>query len=98
MSRVLWNFGGGPVSIRLRSRLECCSRRDHQWTLGTSSGDQLTARNVIVATGVLTQPKPPDIAGVEFVGTTLHTARWDHDIDLRGNGSRSSAPAPPRSR
>jgi len=27
MSRVPWNFGGGPVSIRLRSRLECCSRR-----------------------------------------------------------------------
>ncbi len=26
MSRVPWNFGGGPVSIRLRSRLECCSR------------------------------------------------------------------------
>lgn len=25
MSRVPWNFGGGPVSIRLRSRLECCS-------------------------------------------------------------------------
>ena len=27
MSRGPWNFGGGPVSIRLRSRLECCSRR-----------------------------------------------------------------------
>ncbi len=26
MSRVPWNFGGGPVSIRLRSRRECCSR------------------------------------------------------------------------
>jgi selenocysteine lyase/cysteine desulfurase len=25
MSRVPWIFGGGPVSIRLRSRLECCS-------------------------------------------------------------------------
>ncbi len=27
MSRVPWNFGGGPVSIRLRSRGDHCSRR-----------------------------------------------------------------------
>jgi len=26
MSRVPWNFGGGPVSIRLRSRCDHCSR------------------------------------------------------------------------
>ena len=30
-------------------------------------------------------PKPPDIPGVEtFAGTTMHTARWDHSLDLRG--------------
>lgn len=63
----------------------CFDEEDHQWTLGTSSGDQLTARNVIVATGVLTQPKLPDIPGVEsFAGTTVHTARWDHGVELRG--------------
>ncbi len=27
MSRVPWNFGGGPVSIRLRSRVDHGSRR-----------------------------------------------------------------------
>ena len=40
---------------------------------------------MIDATGVLTQPKAPDIEGVEaFAGTTLHTARWDQDADLAG--------------
>jgi cyclohexanone monooxygenase len=40
---------------------------------------------VIDATGVLTQPKRPDIAGVEnFAGITMHTARWDPEPDLAG--------------
>ncbi|KRA32552.1 MULTISPECIES: flavin-containing monooxygenase [unclassified Nocardioides] len=57
----------------------------HEWTLTTSAGDEIVARNVVVATGVLTQPKLPDIPGVEsFAGDTLHTARWDHDVDLTG--------------
>lgn len=55
------------------------------WRLGTADGDEITARHVIGATGVLTQPKRPDIPGVEdFAGTTIHTARWDHGIDLWG--------------
>lgn len=46
------------------------------WRLGTADGDEITARHVIGATGVLTQPKQPDIPGVdEFAGATIHTAR-----------------------
>jgi len=55
------------------------------WRLGTGDGDTITARHVVGATGVLTQPKLPKIAGVdEFAGTVMHTARWDHDVDLTG--------------
>ncbi|MBF6334080.1 flavin-containing monooxygenase [Nocardia transvalensis] len=55
------------------------------WRLHTAGGDELTARYVISATGVLTRPKLPDIPGVEsFAGLTMHTARWDHGQDLRG--------------
>ena len=55
------------------------------WRLGTADGDTITARHVIGATGVLTQPKLPEIDGVEeFSGEVMHTARWDHDIDLTG--------------
>lgn len=55
------------------------------WRLETSDDDEITARFVVGATGVLTQPKPPAIEGLaSFGGTTVHTARWDHSIDLRG--------------
>jgi len=58
---------------------------EHAWTVTTRDGETLRARHVIDATGVLTNPKPPAIEGVEtFAGTTLHTARWDHSVDLRG--------------
>ena len=55
------------------------------WRLETAAGERLTARYVIGATGVFSQPKLPDIPGVEtFAGHTMHTARWDHSVDLRG--------------
>ena len=55
------------------------------WLLGTDGGDTITARHVVGATGVLTQPKLPEIDGIdEFAGTVMHTARWDHSVDLSG--------------
>jgi cation diffusion facilitator CzcD-associated flavoprotein CzcO len=44
-----------------------------------------TARFLMTATGFLSQPKLPDIEGVEeFAGTVVHTAKWDDGIDLDG--------------
>jgi cation diffusion facilitator CzcD-associated flavoprotein CzcO len=58
---------------------------EHLWRLETSGGEEVTARHVVGATGVLTQPKPPKIAGLAgFGGATVHTARWDRGLDLRG--------------
>ncbi len=58
----------------------------HLWRLDIDGGDSITARFVVGATGVLTQPKQPDIDGLpDFGGTVMHTARWDHDVDLRGS-------------
>lgn len=55
-----------------------------QWRVSTEGGE-VTARYLINAAGVLNEPKLPDIDGVAgFVGPTLHTARWDHDVDLAG--------------
>jgi len=55
------------------------------WRLRTQDGDTITTRHVIGATGVLTQPRLPEIEGIsEFAGTVMHTARWDHDVDLAG--------------
>ena len=55
------------------------------WRVDLESGESLTARFLVNASGVLTVPKPPDIDGVDdFAGLTMHTARWDHAQDLTG--------------
>lgn len=73
--------------IRLNSTVVGTSYDDATatWTVTTGDGSTLTARFIVNATGVLTKPKPPAIPGLEsFGGATVHTARWDHDLDLRG--------------
>lgn len=53
------------------------------WRVQTDSGE-ITARYLINAGGVLNEPQYPDIDGVDgFAGITVHTARWDHGVDLR---------------
>ncbi|MGH3467304.1 MAG: flavin-containing monooxygenase, partial [Thermocrispum sp.] len=72
---------------RLRTKVVATTFDDdtHLWRLDTADGSTLTARFVVVATGVLTQPKTPDIDGLaDFRGTLMHTARWEHNVDLRG--------------
>lgn len=73
--------------IRLNTSVTGCEfdEQTDLWHLRTENGDALTARFIIGATGVLTQPKNPDIPGIDsFRGITMHTARWDHAVDLRG--------------
>jgi cation diffusion facilitator CzcD-associated flavoprotein CzcO len=73
--------------VRFGTRVESASFDDdaHLWRLKTAAGDEITARFVIGATGVLTQPKPPDIPGLEkFGGPVMHTARWKDDLALDG--------------
>ncbi|GAC57690.1 putative flavin-containing monooxygenase [Gordonia hirsuta DSM 44140 = NBRC 16056] len=55
------------------------------WEIRLDDGTTVTGRYVISATGVLTKPKKPEIDGVDdFAGTTMHTARWDDEVDLTG--------------
>ncbi|WP_072690240.1 flavin-containing monooxygenase [Rhodococcus marinonascens] len=54
------------------------------WAVRTSSGT-LTADVLVVATGALSTPSYPDIPGLEtFGGTSFHSAKWNHDHNLRG--------------
>ncbi|MXM68901.1 NAD(P)-binding domain-containing protein [Streptomyces sp. HUCO-GS316] len=54
------------------------------WEIETSGGN-LSADIVVSATGPLSDPKIPDIPGLDsFPGKVFHSARWDHDYDLRG--------------
>ncbi len=73
--------------IRLNTKVVGATfdEQDSTWRIETAAGERLTARYVIGATGVFSQPKLPDIPGVDaFAGATMHTSRWDHAIDLRG--------------
>ena len=55
-----------------------------RWTVTTPTGEW-RAQHLVVATGALSEPAMPDIAGLEtFAGPIFHSARWDHGVDLRG--------------
>ncbi len=72
------------------------------WQLTTSTGERFTFDVVVSAIGLFTQPVLPDLVEEEpFTGTLMHTARWDHLVDLRdarvavlGTGSTASQLVP----
>ncbi|WP_155948412.1 NAD(P)/FAD-dependent oxidoreductase [Mycobacterium sp. URHB0044] len=53
------------------------------WRLTTSTGAEHTFDFVVSAVGLFTQPTMPKLVEEEpFGGTVMHTARWDHSLDL----------------
>jgi cation diffusion facilitator CzcD-associated flavoprotein CzcO len=72
--------------VRFGDELEEAAWDDERgrWDIRTSRG-RLTADVLVSATGGLSEPKLPDIPGIErFEGTMFHSARWDHEHDLDG--------------
>jgi cation diffusion facilitator CzcD-associated flavoprotein CzcO len=57
-----------------------------RWTIETDRGDRIEARFCIMATGCLSVPREPDIAGAaDFKGETYVTGRWPHEpVDFTG--------------
>jgi cation diffusion facilitator CzcD-associated flavoprotein CzcO len=54
------------------------------WKVRTSRGD-LTADLIVSAAGALSDPRVPDLEGLDsFGGQVFHSARWRHDVDLAG--------------
>lgn len=55
------------------------------WHVTLEGGETVAGRFLLTATGFLSQPKLPDIEGIEdFAGTVVHTTRWDDGIELEG--------------
>lgn len=56
------------------------------WRLTTSTGETVTARYCIMATGVLSSVKEPDFAGIDrFSGQIVQSSRWPSEgLDLEG--------------
>ncbi len=58
---------------------------EHRWHVTTASGDEYVAQYLVCGVGALHLPQIPDLPGAErFRGAAFHSARWDHDFDLRG--------------
>jgi len=57
----------------------------HTYEVFTDSGSQGHFEVVVSAVGLLNYPNFPDWPGLnKFKGPKFHSARWDHDVDLRG--------------
>lgn len=56
------------------------------WSVTTDTGQTLTARFLLMATGPLSDAMTPDFTGLDtFEGEILHTARWPHrPVDFTG--------------
>ena len=58
---------------------------NEHWTVNIAGGERINARDLLTATGFLSQPKMPDIPGIEtFAGKVIHTTKWDDSYDLEG--------------
>ena len=56
-----------------------------RWVVKTDRGDEIRARFLCMASGILSRPKLPGIPGAaSFKGHTFHTSRWDYDY-TKGN-------------
>lgn len=55
------------------------------WSITLKSGETITARHLISASGGLISAKLPEIPGLDsFQGEVLHTAKWKQDIKTAG--------------
>lgn len=51
-----------------------------RWQITTTRDDQLSARFLVTAGGILHKAKLPGIPGIDtFAGKAFHTSRWDYD-------------------
>lgn len=55
------------------------------WRVSIKGGETVTSTYLLTATGFLSQPKMPDIEGIDrFAGKVIHTTAWDDSYDLKG--------------
>ncbi len=76
--------GGLEPHLRLGTRVVAASRTGSEWVLELGDGQEVRFDFVLCATGQLSVPALPDIAGLpDFAGSVLHTAEWPDTTDLR---------------
>ncbi|WP_460772884.1 flavin-containing monooxygenase [Microbacterium sp. GXF7504] len=73
--------------LRLRTPLLSATWDEDRWRLETGGPrpEVIETRSLVLACGRLTEPRIPDIRGLEtFAGPIFHTARWDHTVGVAG--------------
>lgn len=73
--------------IRFDVRVEECrwNADAKTWTVTSTDGESFVGKYLVSGIGALHVPKKPDFPGKdEFVGTSFHTAQWNHDYDYKG--------------
>ncbi|KMS58246.1 flavin-containing monooxygenase [Sphingobium cupriresistens] len=80
------NYAADKMDVRrhykFRTKVESAHYDDlaNVWKVGLDSGEKLTCRFLISATGPLSASRMPDYAGIEeFKGEAFHTSRWPTD-------------------
>ncbi|MCW2598769.1 MAG: putative flavoprotein CzcO associated with the cation diffusion facilitator CzcD [Frankiales bacterium] len=85
LERTAEEFGVLP-HVRFHTDLQAADWDESAqlWRLRTSRGD-LTAQVLVAGCGGLVEPALPAVPGVgSFEGPAFHSARWDHDAELKG--------------
>jgi cyclohexanone monooxygenase len=86
--------------VQLGARVGAAHFQEAQecWEVRTAGGDPIRARWLVMATGCLSRPNKPQLAGLEeFAGEIYHTGEWPHEpVDFAGQrvgviGTGSSA-------
>src|SRR5581483_7875636 len=74
------------VTLNTRVRSAVLDEQSLCWTITTDSGEVVTARFCLMATGSLSAALTPDFAGLDsFAGEVYHTAHWPHEpVDFTG--------------
>ncbi|QKV78604.1 NAD(P)/FAD-dependent oxidoreductase [Amycolatopsis sp. Hca4] len=58
---------------------------ENRWHVATRGGDEFTGTALVAGVGALHLPMIPELPGIEkFEGPAFHSARWRHDVDLKG--------------
>lgn len=76
------------ITFRTEVLAAAWDERECRWSVDLRHGDgreeTIVADAVISAVGQLNRPSFPNIPGRDsFAAITFHSARWDHDVDLR---------------
>src|SRR4051812_11405767 len=74
------------IEFNTRVKAAVFDGKTDSWTITTDTGKTVTARYCIMATGNLSTPRKPNIAGLDsFKGKWYHTGLWPHNgVDFTG--------------